>query len=102
MSWLECRPRTGRTHQIRVHCAALGCPVLGDPIYGEGGPPTRRRCTCMRVRSVAALSNRAPSPRSHHRRRICWRPCADAAMLPPTELPVEAGGIARPANSSGE
>jgi len=27
--------RTGRTHQLRVHCKALGCPILGDPIYGE-------------------------------------------------------------------
>jgi tRNA pseudouridine32 synthase/23S rRNA pseudouridine746 synthase/23S rRNA pseudouridine1911/1915/1917 synthase len=33
-TWLECKPRTGRTHQIRVHCAALGCPVSGDPVYG--------------------------------------------------------------------
>ncbi|HEY4136231.1 MAG TPA: RNA pseudouridine synthase [Alphaproteobacteria bacterium] len=33
-SWLELYPRTGRTHQIRVHCAAIGCPILGDPIYG--------------------------------------------------------------------
>lgn len=39
LTWLELMPRTGRTHQIRVHCAALGCPVLGDAAYG--GDSTR-------------------------------------------------------------
>jgi len=39
-AWLELRPLTGRTHQIRVHCEALGCPVLGDPIYGRDRQPT--------------------------------------------------------------
>ena len=27
-------PRTGRTHQLRVHCAEMGCPILGDRKYG--------------------------------------------------------------------
>jgi len=35
MAWLELRPRTGRTHQLRVHCKLLGAPILGDPIYGS-------------------------------------------------------------------
>lgn len=34
-SWLEALPKTGRTHQIRLHCLALGCPILGDALYGE-------------------------------------------------------------------
>jgi tRNA pseudouridine32 synthase/23S rRNA pseudouridine746 synthase len=43
LTWLALEPLTGRTHQLRVHCAALGFPILGDPIYGAGprlgGPP---------------------------------------------------------------
>jgi len=34
-AWLELRPRTGRTHQLRVHCATLDSPVVGDPVYGN-------------------------------------------------------------------
>ncbi|HEY1941751.1 MAG TPA: RNA pseudouridine synthase [Roseiarcus sp.] len=35
VAWLQLEPLTGRTHQLRVHCAAEGWPILGDPIYGE-------------------------------------------------------------------
>ena len=35
LAWLELAPETGRTHQLRVHCAAEGFPVLGDAVYGR-------------------------------------------------------------------
>jgi tRNA pseudouridine32 synthase/23S rRNA pseudouridine746 synthase/23S rRNA pseudouridine1911/1915/1917 synthase len=40
LTWLELTPHTGRTHQIRVHCASISCPLVGDPQYGgpEGKP----------------------------------------------------------------
>ncbi len=39
LTWIEWRPRTGRTHQIRVHAKHLGCPLLGDAYYGEDPAP---------------------------------------------------------------
>ncbi|MDQ2954076.1 MAG: RNA pseudouridine synthase [Pseudomonadota bacterium] len=42
LTWLALEPLTGRTHQLRVHCAEMGWPILGDAIYGNapraGGP----------------------------------------------------------------
>lgn len=35
ISWLECRLKTGRTHQIRLHLSSLKCPVIGDRVYGS-------------------------------------------------------------------
>jgi 23S rRNA pseudouridine1911/1915/1917 synthase len=40
---LEIRPRTGRTHQIRVHLAAIGFPVVGDATYGVTFPHLSRQ-----------------------------------------------------------
>ena len=35
LSFIEAKPKTGRTHQIRVHLASIGAPILGDPHYGN-------------------------------------------------------------------
>ena len=35
MSLVELTPHTGRTHQLRVHMAAIGCPLTGDWLYGR-------------------------------------------------------------------
>lgn len=48
LTLLEILPRTGRTHQIRVHLSAMGHPLLGDPLYGKKGTlqdPVLRECT---------------------------------------------------------
>jgi 23S rRNA pseudouridine1911/1915/1917 synthase len=34
-SFVALEPKTGRTHQLRVHMLSLGCPVLGDPVYAR-------------------------------------------------------------------
>ncbi len=41
LTLIECRPKTGRTHQIRVHFKHLGHPVAGDSVYGKRGPFAR-------------------------------------------------------------
>ncbi|WP_438275383.1 RluA family pseudouridine synthase [Nitrobacter sp.] len=43
LTWLALEPVTGRTHQLRVHCAAMGWPIAGDNIYGTQASLRRLR-----------------------------------------------------------
>jgi 23S rRNA pseudouridine1911/1915/1917 synthase len=36
---IECRPVTGRLHQVRVHLDSINCPIIGDGLYGPRGRP---------------------------------------------------------------
>ena len=78
-TWLALEPLTGRTHQLRVHCAAMGWPILGDSVYGSapraGGPGLHLHA---REIVVPLYKNRAPiqvtapvPPHMHERLRAC-------------------------------
>ncbi|HKX72954.1 MAG TPA: RluA family pseudouridine synthase [Candidatus Saccharimonadales bacterium] len=41
-TYVQLKPRTGRTHQLRVHMHYLGCPIVGDPVYGSPEPKLGR------------------------------------------------------------
>lgn len=80
IAWLELTPRTGRTHQVRAHCAALGCPVRGDPIYGQGNGPLQLLARSLALDLDPPLAATAPPP-AHMRQALCdlgWEPRAPA------------------------
>ena len=69
LTWLELRPETGRTHQLRVHCAHIGHPIAGDAIYGGDRARSAARHLHLHARAIslpqagtAALSVTAPPP----------------------------------------
>ena len=62
LAWVELRPATGRTHQIRVHCALLGCPVLGDPLYGGGAGLLHLLARAITLPLEPPLAATAPPP----------------------------------------
>lgn len=66
LAWLELRPQTGRTHQLRVHCAAMGWPILGDPVYGGGSGGLHLLARAIALPLDPPLAAVAPVP-SHMR-----------------------------------
>jgi tRNA pseudouridine32 synthase/23S rRNA pseudouridine746 synthase len=69
MTWLALEPLTGRTHQLRVHCAEMGFPIVGDTIYGSaprvGGPPLHLHARAVTVpisKNNPPVTIKAPAP----------------------------------------
>jgi len=62
LSWLELHPKTGRTHQIRVHCATLGTPILGDERYGTAGGGLHLLARAIYLPLVPPVEATAPPP----------------------------------------
>jgi tRNA pseudouridine32 synthase / 23S rRNA pseudouridine746 synthase len=61
LTWLALEPLTGRTHQLRVHCAAMGWPIVGDSVYG-GASRTDTPGLNLHAREIVVplYKNRAP------------------------------------------
>jgi tRNA pseudouridine32 synthase/23S rRNA pseudouridine746 synthase len=81
-SWLALEPLTGRTHQLRVHCAEMGWPIVGDNFYGSapraGGPPLHlhsREVTVPIFKNKAPVTVTAPVPETMREKLgVCgWR-----------------------------
>jgi tRNA pseudouridine32 synthase/23S rRNA pseudouridine746 synthase len=86
LAWLSLEPQTGRTHQLRVHCAEMGWPILGDNIYGKaprhahlhGGPVLHlhaREVVVPLYKNRYPIKVTAPVP-EHMRERLAqcgWR-----------------------------
>lgn len=53
---LELEPITGRTHQLRLHCAYLGCPILGDPQYNT--EESKRYSDCLGLHTQLLCAKR--------------------------------------------
>lgn len=53
IAWLEMKPLTGRSHQLRAHLASIDCPILGDRLYGADGAGQRSPELCLLARRIS-------------------------------------------------
>jgi RluA family pseudouridine synthase len=85
LSFIEALPKTGRTHQIRVHLASIGCPIVGDPLYGELSAEDRREAMMLHARAISLPISRTGPPVT-----------VEAAPPPPFLAYLSRSGLALP------
>ncbi|MFO7963736.1 MAG: RluA family pseudouridine synthase [Desulfobacterales bacterium] len=86
-SLLRLHIKTGRTHQIRVHCAAMGHPILGDPVYG------RQRAPKGTAAEKAAVIKSVKRQMLHAGRLSFRHPQTKSAMSFAAEIPPDMAEI---------
>lgn len=91
-SLLEVGLKTGRTHQIRVHCSAIHHPIIGDPVYG---PKRRKYPTGAHglTKSVADILAGARRQMLHAWRLSCNHPVSGEALAFQSPLPKDLSEI---------
>jgi tRNA pseudouridine32 synthase/23S rRNA pseudouridine746 synthase/23S rRNA pseudouridine1911/1915/1917 synthase len=62
LAFIEAKPKTGRTHQIRAHLASIGAPILGDPLYGDLDAADRKPPMMLHARRVIVPISKNKEP----------------------------------------
>ena len=93
ISLLECFPKTGRTHQIRVHCHYLGCPLLVDELYHNKATfklsEVKRKYNYTKFEEERALVSRL----TLHAKSISFKKLDGSLLMLESQLPKDLSAL---------